>query len=72
MSVEHLFHCDGPGCETNIRTQADEPGGGFITATERSGYSHEPDRTMHFCGWDCCMKFASTFEPPERIDLDAA
>jgi hypothetical protein len=66
MSIERIFHCDGPECEVHIRTVASRPATGFFTLTEQW-----PGRrvTHHLCSWDCVMKFAAAKEPLELIGL---
>lgn len=70
MSVRHTYTCDGPRCNAHITTAADMPGGGFLTVTERTGFNHEPDVTLHFCTWDCAIRHGATLEPAEYFDMD--
>ncbi len=67
MSIERIFHCDGPDCERHVRTATVRAS--FLTITERS----EP--TLHFCGWDCVLRHAAAKEPETVVPgspLDAA
>ncbi len=45
MSIERIFHCDGPDCQLHARTASSRPAG-FITVREGTG------RSLHFCDWD--------------------
>lgn len=57
MSIERTFRCDGPDCERGVSDAAHrEPGGRFLTLT---GWSNP----MHFCGWDCVLKYGAKIEP---------
>jgi hypothetical protein len=60
MSIERTFHCDGPDCERHVRTAAARPASGLLTITGES-------RALHFCGWDCVLRHASTKEPEQVI-----
>lgn len=57
--IERVYHCDGPDCERHW-----------------SAYAHRQlempvitnaGPTLHFCGWDCVLKYAATYEPPTVI-----
>lgn len=61
MSIERLFHCDGPDCERYMRTQRARPAM-FLTVSE-PGRS----RALHFCGWDCVLRHAATKEPEQVV-----
>lgn len=65
MSVEHIFYCDGPGCERHVRTQQPRPPV-FVTVLENDGLGLE--REIHFCGWDCVLRYAGQKEPEEIIE----
>jgi hypothetical protein len=70
VTVQRTFYCDGPECgdgtPLNIQTHGEQPPT-FITTWENPGYAHEPRIEKHFCCWDCCMKYAARFQPPEII-----
>lgn len=59
MTIERRFHCDGPECEHHGSDQFP----GWIQV--RDGIDSE----MQFCSWDCLLKFAAKFPPPERIEM---
>lgn len=64
MSVQRVFHCDEKDCRlhtTSIHSRPQEPGWLFVTETR--------GRTLHFCCWDCLMKYASQFPPPKIIPV---
>ncbi len=71
MSVQRVFHCDGPECEAHIQTHAERPAT-FLTVFEEPGYPHEQRHELHFCSWDCVLKHAATIEPTEVIPADGS
>lgn len=58
MSIERIYYCDGPDCETHQRSLGRIPKS-WITATQT--------RTHYFCSWDCVMRYAATIEPTEVV-----
>lgn len=63
MSVERTFYCDGPDCERHVKTRKGMPPV-FLMVMSR-----EPERiSMHFCGWDCILRYAGQREPEEIIE----
>jgi len=60
MSIERVFHCDGPECDRHVRTAGTRPT--TFLAVAATG---EP--TLHFCGWDCVLRFAASKEPETVI-----
>lgn len=60
MTIQRTYHCDGPDCERQWGERAhrelDNP---VITNT---GWG-----SLHFCGWDCVLKYAAAKEPEEII-----
>jgi hypothetical protein len=66
VSTERIYYCDGPDCERHVRTAAKRPTGGFIFVTEGGSFG-----TMHFCTWDCVLKYAATKPPVEIVVLDS-
>lgn len=73
MSIQRTFSCDGPDCgegaPVKVETGAEQPPT-FLTVWENPGHPHEPRTELHFCSWDCCMKFAAKIPPPEVISWD--
>lgn len=61
MSVERTFYCDGPDCERHVQTQKPRPPV-FLTVDQFEG----PE--LHFCGWDCALRYAGNVEPEETIE----
>jgi hypothetical protein len=61
MSIERVYHCDGPDCENHARTAGDLPPTSFLAVRE------DADHTQHFCGWDCLLRFAAEKPPAEVI-----
>jgi hypothetical protein len=64
MAIERVFHCDGPDCERHVKTAASRPEAGFVFVTEGGSAA-----TLHFCTWDCVLKYAATKPPSEVIAL---
>jgi hypothetical protein len=64
VSIERIFHCDGPDCERHVRTAAQRPDAGLIFVTEGGSGA-----TLHFCNWDCVLKYAAAKPPSEVIAL---
>jgi hypothetical protein len=84
MSIEQAFYCDGPenrdipgdepqpdGCPHNVRAMLLEPtylpGGVIEVRRHVQGALYE---TLHFCGWDCLLRYAGQQRPTEYITLD--
>lgn len=63
MSSERIVYCDAADCGRHARTAAKgrQPMG-FLCITGDGP-------PTHFCSWDCCMKYAAQFEPPEVIHV---
>ena len=59
MSIERIFHCDGPECDRHVQTREKRPPI-FLTVVSLS-------KDLHFCGWDCVLRHASTKEPETVI-----
>lgn len=55
------WHCDFEGCDTWTRHGYKH---GFLKVSDGSG------RKLHFCSWDCNMKFSSKFEPVQVVGPD--
>jgi hypothetical protein len=59
VSIERIFHCDGPDCERYFQTRRRRTDH-FLVVSE--GWT-----TLHFCGWDCILRHAATKEPEQVI-----
>ena len=63
MSIERVFHCDGPECERHVATRQISPPM-FLTVTDPT----DDARTeRHFCGWDCLLREAASREPEQVV-----
>ena len=60
MSIERIFHCDGPDCDRNMKTARARPEM-FLIVSEATG------PTLHFCGWDCVLRHAAAKEPEQVL-----
>lgn len=80
MAVERIIYCEGPDCggdgglvgghsSVHVRLATPPPylPPGFIEVREGG---HDGVDEHHFCSWDCLMKFAAKFPPPERIEME--
>lgn len=56
------YHCDREGCERHCSEAAmqERP---FLTVMGDGS-------PLYFCGWDCLLKHAATFEPETVIPMD--
>jgi hypothetical protein len=61
MTADTTIRCDGPECSASWPDESTCPGLLTVVVTG--------DGVRHFCSWDCCMKFAAQFPPPERIEV---
>lgn len=66
MAVDRVLHCDGPDCNNRVQT-ADPPPYIPIGWIEVRQGLHAGPITREFCDWECVMKYAATFPPPEII-----
>ena len=57
--MSNAWHCDRDGCDTWSRSGFKH---GFIQVYDGT----EP--VLHFCCWDCILKYAARFAPLEVID----
>jgi hypothetical protein len=63
VSIERIFYCDWRDCDAHTRTVSARPGMSFLTVTG------DADRALHFCSWDCVLKYAGEIPP---VELDPA
>lgn len=70
MAIERTYYCDaadcGEGQPVHARTATPPPylPVGIIEVRESSPGD---EATLHFCGWDCLMKYAAAQPIPEVI-----
>jgi hypothetical protein len=62
MSIRRVFSCDWRECNHHVQTASLRPRL-FLTLTEGAGGS------LHFCTWDCVLKYAAEKPPCEAIPL---
>lgn len=67
MKLEGTIYCEAPDCECHSHVgtdtmEADRLPVGWVRLTEYG--SGNGDHAYAFCGTDCVMKWAATFEPP--------
>lgn len=65
MSIERVFICDSDDCERHVQSPSTHPPT-FIAVTEDAGDA------LHFCSWDCVLKFAATKPPTEVVPMSEA
>lgn len=59
MSIERVYTCDWHECECHTRTTGNHPFP-FLKVSEA------PGRSLHFCTWDCLLRYAAE-KPPSEI-----
>lgn len=64
MSIERTFHCDAEDCDCHVRTPGTRPPT-FLTVREDSGDE------IHFCSWDCVMRYSAAMPPTDVIPIEA-
>jgi len=73
MAIERTYYCDGPDCgdgqpcHSTTATPPPHLPSGFLEVREVCDQPVEP---LHFCGWDCLMKYAAAQPVPEIIEFD--
>lgn len=67
MAVEYRFKCNGPDCEHWHETQY--PISGVFILVREPGDTGIAPTELHFCSWDCVLRFAGQIEPSEVIPL---
>lgn len=70
MSVQRDYYCDGPECELHTSTASPPPYLPVGMPMELRERSDNQDAVLHFCGWDCLMKYAAKYPPPEIVEID--
>ncbi|HEY4428852.1 MAG TPA: hypothetical protein VGN08_11670 [Solirubrobacteraceae bacterium] len=65
MSISRTYTCDWRECNHHVQTTGLRPPM-FLTVDEDQG---DP---LHFCTWDCVLKYAAEKPPCETIPLAAA
>jgi hypothetical protein len=84
MGIERTYYCDGPenrdipgdepqpdGCPHHVRASLVDneyiPGGFIEVRSHVQGatYTH-----LHFCSWDCVLRYAAKAPPTEYIAMD--
>ena len=67
MTLEHLFRCDGPGCEcwySWLITEPPEPQHGFVFVHADFG------EDLHFCSYTCLVRYALKTMPLTAAEVD--
>jgi hypothetical protein len=65
MSIRRIYCCDWRECNHHVHaTSPRSPL--FLTVTEGAGSS------LHFCTWDCVLRYAAEKPPCETMPLAAA
>jgi hypothetical protein len=63
MSIERIFYCDATDCQRHAHT-VKTSAATFITVTTAG-------RSLHFCSWDCLLKYAAGEAPVEELSPTA-
>lgn len=62
--IERVFHCDWRDCDGHLRTASLHPPEPFLTVAGGA------EKHLHFCGWDCLLKFSGEKPPEITVALD--
>lgn len=63
MAIERVYHCDGPECERHASSAA----AGRLPDSFLAVTGDGP--TVHFCSWDCVLRFSAQKEPTEVLPV---
>ena len=66
MSISRIYNWDWRECNHHVRTASLRPPM-FLTVEQGDGVD-----ALHFCTWDCVLKYAAEMPPCETIALGAA
>jgi hypothetical protein len=69
MSREVSYYCEGPGCDTWIRSTAPAPRTGWLLVIVGDPDGAHPSHD--FCSWECAIRYGAARPVPEIIDLTA-
>jgi hypothetical protein len=58
--IRRTYHCDGPDCERTWGQQGHKEL--LMPVITNAGPS------LHFCSWDCVMRYAATKEPETVVE----
>jgi len=64
MSADHIYRCDGPGCDTWVQSTQPPPRAGWLHVLVDD--QPQPVR-LDFCGWECAMRYGAGQPIPEVI-----
>jgi hypothetical protein len=64
MSISRVYRCDWRECNHHVQTASLRPPL-FLTVNSGAGSS------LHFCTWDCVLRYAAEKPPCETIPLGA-
>jgi hypothetical protein len=64
MSIRRVYYCDWRECNHHVPAHAGRPPL-FLTVSESAGGA------LHFCTWDCVLKYAAEKPPCETVPLAA-
>jgi hypothetical protein len=65
MSISRVYTCDWRECNHHVQTASLRPPM-FLTVDAGEGDS------LHFCTWDCVLRYAAEKPPCETISMGAA
>ncbi len=65
MSIRRVYCCDWRECNHHVETSELRPPL-FLSVNEGA------EESLHFCTWDCVLKYAAEIPPCETIQLGAA
>jgi len=65
MSISRIYSCDWRECNHHVQSASMHPPL-FLTVTNDGGDA------LHFCTWDCVLRYAAEKPPCETISMGAA
>lgn len=62
VSIERTYYCDWRECEAHAKTAAMRLPMDFLSVKWGTA------RPLHFCSWDCVLRYAAEIEPSEVVE----
>jgi hypothetical protein len=69
VSIQRTYRCDAEGCPHHVVTEQRHPPT-MLVINEAFFTGPDESTELHFCGWDCVLRFAARLEPTEVIPMN--